>query len=71
VTRYLVIISRDRPELFETFAFIFNVVPGVEMRFDRRHNQGDSMGWEGAGRRAPLARDAVLRDQGFKVIPQP
>lgn len=71
MTRYLVIISPDRPELLGTFASIFDVVRGVELRFDRRHNQGDSMGWEGADRRAPLARDAVLRNQGFLVIPQP
>ena len=67
---YLVIISRDRPKLLETFAFIYNMVPGCEIRFDRRYDQSESVRWEGAERRAPLARDAVLRDQGFMVIPQ-
>ena len=70
MTRHLVIISRDRPELWETFAFIYNNVPGCEIRFDRRYDQRESVRWEGTERRAALARDAVLRDQGFMVIPQ-
>ena len=71
MTRYLVIISREQPELLGTFASLYNSVPGVELRFDRRHNEGDSKGWERADRRAPLARDALLRGPGFMVILQP
>ena len=71
MTRYLVIIARDRPELWETFAIIYNNVPGCEIRFDRRYDQNESMGWEGTERRAAVVRDKVLRDQGFVVIPQP
>jgi hypothetical protein len=68
--RYLVIIARDQPELLRTFASVYGHGGVAEIRFDRRNRQLDSVEGEDTNRRSPLARDTLLREQGFIVIPR-
>jgi hypothetical protein len=67
----LIIVSRDRPELFRTLVATSSQTGVVEILFDRRQGQP----WTGKGerphRRTRSNRETVLRDQGFIVIPQP
>ena len=67
----LIIVSRDRPDLFQTLVDTSSRTGVVEILFDRR--QGHP--WTGRGdcpqRRARSNRDRVLRERGFIVIPQP
>jgi hypothetical protein len=51
----LIIVSRDRPELFRTLVASSSQTGVVEVLFDRRHPD----------------RDTRLRELGFIVIPQP
>ena len=69
--RYLVIVSRDQPELLKTLTSIYRYEKAVEIRLDRRHGQLDSVMREGGDRRSPLPRDALLREHGFVVVSQP
>ena len=65
---YLVIISRDRPDLLGRLATIYGQKGEVEIHFDRRQGQA----WAGRGnrpdRRSVPHRDANLQKRGFLVI---
>jgi hypothetical protein len=71
MVRGLIIVSRDRPELFRTLVATCNQTGVVEILVDRRQGQP----WTGRGdrpdRRARSNRDTHLQERGFLVIPQP
>ncbi len=68
--RWLVILSRERPDLWATWASVEGN-PRFEIVYDRR--QGHP--WPGPGhrpaRRAESGRDRGLRERGFAVLPRP
>lgn len=67
----LIVVSRDRPDLFQTLVDTSSQTGVVEILLDRRQGQP----WSGRGerphRRARTNRERVLRERGFIVIPQP
>ncbi len=68
--RYLIIVSRDRPELVDTLTSSYGQTGDVEIYLDRRE-EGQIYAWRGHGtdrRVAGLITD--LQTQGFMVIPQ-
>ena len=69
--RYLVIISRDRPDLLGRLATIYGQKGEVEIHFDRR--QGQTLAGRGnrPDRRTASYRDADLQKRGFLVIRRP
>jgi hypothetical protein len=69
--RWLVIIARDRPELWVTWASFYGGGVAVEVLLDRRQGQAGSGSGEGRERRVRPSRDTELRRRGFLVIPRP
>ncbi len=67
----LIIVSRDRPELFRTLVATSSQTGVVEILFDRRQGQPGTATGDHPDRRAPSSRDTLLRELGFIVIPQP
>jgi len=67
----LIIVSRDRPELFQTLIDTSSQTGVVEILLDRRQGQPETATGDRPDRRARSNRDRVLRDLGFVVIPQP
>ena len=71
MNRYLIIVSRDRPDLLGTLAVIYGQKGKAEIRFDRR--QG--LPWTGTGdrphRRTRSPRDCRLQEHGFLVVLRP
>jgi hypothetical protein len=69
--RWLVIIARDRPEVWVTWAAFYGGAEQVEVLVERRQGQP----WTGRGdrpdRRVPPHRHMDGRTQGFLVIPRP
>jgi hypothetical protein len=68
--RWLVIIARDRPELWVTWASFYGGAGEVELVVDRRLRQP----WTGRDRpdrRTPSNREIDLQERGFLVIPRP
>jgi len=71
MTRYLIIIARDRPELLGTLAVIYGQKGEVEIYFDRRQAQPGTGTGDRPDRRTPPHRDRVLHSRGFLVIRRP
>jgi hypothetical protein len=69
--RYLVIVSRDRPELLATLASTYGQKGEVEILFDRRQGQPWTEVGDRPDRRSRPRLDADLRDHGFIVIRRP
>jgi hypothetical protein len=67
----LIIVSRDRPELFRTLVASSSQTGVVEVLFDRRQGSPGSTTRDHPDRRAHPDRDTRLRELGFIVIPQP
>lgn len=67
----LVIIARDRPELWLTWASFYGGAETVEIVFDRRQRQPWPRNGHQPDRRTQSRHDTSLRDQGFIVIPRP
>jgi hypothetical protein len=71
MNRYLIIVSRDRPDLLGTLAVIYGQKGVAEIRFDQRQGRP----WTGTGarpdRRTLSPRDGGLPEYGFLVILQP
>ncbi len=69
--RYLVVIARDRPEVWLTWAAFYGSAGNVEVLVDRRQGKP----WAGRGNlpdhRARPNRETALHEHGFLVIPQP
>jgi len=69
--RWLVIISRDRPELWLTWASFYGGAARVEVLFDRRQGPAGIASGERRERRARPDCDTELQQRGFLVIPKP
>ena len=69
--RYLVIISRDRPDLLGRLATIYGQKGEVEIHFDRRQEQAAAGRRNRPDRRTAPQRNADLRRRGFLVIRRP
>jgi hypothetical protein len=69
--RRLVIIARDRPELWVSWASFYGDAATVEVLFDRRQEQPGTATGDRPDRRARSNRDAILRNRGFVLISQP
>jgi len=69
--RYLVIISRDRPDLLGRLATIYGQKGEVEIHFDRRRGQTRVGRENQPDRRTVPQRDADLERRGFLVIRRP
>ena len=68
--RWVVIIARDRPELWMSWASFYGHTGKVDVLFDRR--QGPPHTGEGLpDRRTRPNLDSALQEQGFLVIPLP
>ena len=67
----LIIVSRDRPELFQTLVATSSRTGVVEILFDRRQRHAGTPTGGRPDRRTRSNRDTLLRDLGFIVIPQP
>ena len=68
---YLVIISRDRPDLLGRLATIYGQKGDVEIHFDRRQAQTLAGRGNRPDRRAAAQRDGDRRRRGFLVIRRP
>jgi hypothetical protein len=68
--RCLVIIARDRPELWLTWASFYGGTGTVQLVVDRRHTPGT---WRAGhvDRRTQPHGEMTLRERGFLVIPEP
>jgi len=66
----LVVIARDRPELWVTWAAFYGGTGTVEVLVDRRQGLPGTSRGDRPDRRAQPTRDADLRERGFLVIPQ-
>ncbi len=68
--RYLVVIARDRPEVWLTWAAFYAGAGSVEVLVNRRQGKP----WAGRGdcpdHRDRLNRETALQEHGFLVIPQ-
>jgi hypothetical protein len=71
MNRYLIIVARDRPELFGTLASIYGQKGEVEICFDRRREQSETERGDRPDRRAQPHLDAKLLAFGYIVIPRP
>ena len=71
MSRYLVIIARDRPELLGILAVIYGQKGEVEIHFDRRQAQPGTGRADRPDRRTPPHRDTDLQAHGFLVICRP
>ena len=66
--RWLVIIARDRPELWLTWAAFYGGAETVEVLFDRRQEQPDAQTEARVDRRNRSRRDSDLTQRGHLVI---
>lgn len=69
--RWLVIIARDRPELWASWTCFYGGAKRMEVHFDRRQGQAGTERQDGAERRARPTGDTELEERGFLVIPRP
>lgn len=69
--RWLVIIARDRPELWVTWASFYGGAETVEVLFDRRQAQAWTERWDRPDRRIRPHCDPALKERGYLVISQP
>jgi len=68
--RWLVIIARDRPELWMSWASFYGHAGKVDVLFDRRQGP-PSPGEYRPDRRTRANLDRVLQEHGFLVVPVP
>ena len=71
MNRYLIIVSRDRPDLLGTLAVIYGQKGVAEIRFDQRQGRPWTETGARPDRRTRLPRDGVLQKHGFLVILHP
>ncbi len=69
--RWLVIIARDRPDLWVTWASFYGEAGAVEVRYDQRRGLPWSGREDHPDRRARLPRQSDLQERGFLVISRP
>ncbi len=67
--RYLIVISRDRPELLETLNLtLHGQEGGFEILLDRREREISTWGGPGPDRRSTLSVKSDLETNGFMVV---
>jgi hypothetical protein len=69
VDRYLVIVSRERPELVQELRSTYVHSGEVEILLDRRQAPQRTLPWNAADRRSATRLGTVVEGQGFFVIP--
>ena len=69
--RWLVIIARNRPELWATWTCFYGGVRELEVLVDRRQDQPCTATRDRPDRRARPNRDTELHTRGFLVISRP
>ena len=70
--RWLVIIARDRPELWATWTCFYAGAERISILVDRRHAQpATATNGDRPDRRARSPRESELQERGFLVISQP
>jgi hypothetical protein len=69
--RWLVIIARDRPELWATWTCVHGGAERMAVHFDRRRGQAGTGRGAGSERRVRPNGDTELEARGFLVIPRP
>ena len=70
MSRWLVIIARDRPELWVTWASFYGGAAKVEVLLDRRQRLPCPRSGERPERRAQRTRESDLQERGVLVIPR-
>jgi len=70
VEAYLVVIARDRPELWVTWAAFYGGAAQVEVLVDRRQGLSCPRRGDRRDRRAQRTRDSDLQVRGVLVIPR-
>jgi hypothetical protein len=70
IARYLVIVARDRPELWRDFRLTYGHADEVEILLDRRESPQRAVSQHDRHRRSPTRRGSEVAGQGFCVIPQ-
>ncbi len=68
--RWLVIIARDRPDLWVTWASFYGETGEVEVRYDQRQGLPSTERVDRSDRRAHLSRESSLWERGFLVVPR-
>ena len=68
--RCLIIVSRDRLDLLETFASRYREEGDIEIRLDQRRGPEDRKRRDRADRRALAVSPTDLGERGFLVIPR-
>ena len=68
--RYLVIIARDRPDLWVTWAAFYGGAATVEVLVDRRQGRPCPKRGDRPDRRAQRTRESDLQERGVLVIPR-
>ncbi len=68
--RYLIIVSRDRPELVETLRTFYAHLGEVEVRLDRRERQAGAWKGDGPDRRRVSHDNRDLQTEGFFIVQQ-
>ncbi len=69
--RYLVVIARDRPEVWLTWAAFYGSAGNVEVLVDRRQGKPWADRGDRPDHRARPNRESALQEHGFLVIPHP
>ena len=69
--RYLVVIARDRPEVWLSWAAFYGGAGNVEVLVDRRQGKPRAGRGDRPDHRARPNRESALQKRGFLVIPQP
>jgi hypothetical protein len=69
VRRHLVIVARDRPDLWVTWAAFYGGAERVEVVLDRRRGTARPGGHQ-PERRSQTSRGTALQEHGFLVVPQ-
>jgi len=68
--QWLVIIARDRPELWATWTAFFGGAERFEIILDRRQGQSGTVTGNRPDRRVRSPRDFDVHERGFLVISQ-
>jgi hypothetical protein len=68
--RHLVIIARDRPEVWLSWATFYGGAESVRLVLDRRQAPPQTPPAGHAERRTPSPNPAALQERGFLVVPE-
>ena len=68
--QWLVIIARDRPDLWASWAAFYGGLENVDILLDRRQAWSETRCEGRADRRTHPDREPTLQERGFLVIPQ-